>query len=132
MVSGAARRERVEYIKLRGISERRGCQLIALNRKSYRYRHRRKPHRQLIKRIRQLAVQHPRYGYRRIWALLSRDGVKINLKKVYRLWKQEKLSLPKRRRHKKRANPPLGIMPQAERANQLWTYDACVRSKFIG
>jgi len=96
---------------------------MGLNRKSHRYRHRRKPDQKLIKRIRQLAVQHPRFGYRRIWAVINGDGVQVNLKKVYRLWKLENLSLPKKRPHKKRAKPTLGIMPQAERANQVWTYD---------
>ncbi len=123
MVSIAARREVVEFIKGRRISERRGCRLIGLNRKSCRYRRRRKPDRKLIKRIRQLAMQHPRFGYRRIWALLSRDGVKINVKKVYRLWKQESLGLPKRRPRKRRAKPTIGILPKAEKANQVWTYD---------
>lgn len=123
MVGCAARREVVEFIKSRNISERRGCILTGLNRKSHRYRHRRKPQKKLIRRIRQLAVKHPRFGYRRIWACLKRAGIKINLKKVYRLWKQEKLSLPKRRRRKPRAKPTIGIMPKAEKANQVWAYD---------
>ena len=54
---------------------------------------------------------------------MRREGIKINLKKVYRLWKQEKLSLPKRRPRKPRAKPTIGIMPKAEKANQVWTYD---------
>jgi len=77
----------------------------------------------LVKRLRQLAFEHPRFGYRRIRALLGRDGFKINLKRAYRLWKQEKLSLPKKRPRKARAKATLGIMPKAERANQVWTYD---------
>jgi putative transposase len=68
-------------------------------------------------------VKHPSFGYRRIWAMLARVGIKINLKKVYRLWKQEKLSLPKRKPRKPRAKPTIGIMPKAEKANQVWTYD---------
>lgn len=123
MVSCAARREVVEFIKSRNLSERRGCALTGLNRKSYRYRHRRKPQKKLIGRIRHLAMKHPSFGYRRIWAMLARIGIKINLKKVYRLWKQEKLSLPKRKPRKPRAKPTVGIMPKAEKANQVWTYD---------
>jgi len=68
-------------------------------------------------------MRHPRFGYRRIWALLKREGVKVNLKKVYRMWKQEKLNLPKRRPRKLRAKPTVGILPKAIRANQVWTYD---------
>lgn len=110
----AARREVVEFIKTKQISERRGCRLVGLNRKSYHYRHRRKPDRKLRRSIRQLAMKHPRFGYRRIWALLKCDGMQINLKKVYRLWKQEKLNLPKRRPRKPRAEPTIGIVPKAE------------------
>ena len=68
-------------------------------------------------------MKHPRFGYRRIWACLRREGTKVNLKKVYRLWKLEKLSLPKRRPRKPGAKPTVGIMPKAEKANQIWTYD---------
>jgi putative transposase len=68
-------------------------------------------------------MRHPRFGYRRIWALLRREGKKLNLKKVYRLWKSEKLNLPKRRPRKLRAKPTVGIVPKAEKANQVWTYD---------
>lgn len=123
MVTLAARREVVEFIKTKQISERRGCALVGLNRKSHRYRHQRKSPKRLIERIRQLAMKHPSFGYRRIWACLKRKGVKINLKKMYRLWKSEKLILPRRRPHKKRAKPTIGIMPKAEKANQIWTYD---------
>lgn len=123
MVTVAARREVVEFIKSRNISERRGCALAGLNRKSHRYRQQRKAARKLIERIRQLAMKHPRFGYRRIWACLRRERIKINLKKVYRLWKLEKLSLPKKRQRKPRARPLIGIMPKAEKANQIWTYD---------
>jgi len=123
VVGCAARREVVEFIKLRNLSERRGCHLTGLNRKSHRYRQRRKPERKLIGRIRQLAMKHPRFGYRRIWACLKREGIKINLKKLCRLWKQEKLSLPKKRPSKRRAKPNIGILPKAEKVNQVWTYD---------
>jgi putative transposase len=123
VVGCALRREVVEFIKTRNISERRGCALTGLNRKSHRYRHRRKPEKKLTERIRQLAMKYPSFGYRRIWAMLARIGIKINLKKVYRLWKQEKLSLPTRKPRKPRAKPSVGIMPKAEKTNQVWTYD---------
>ena len=123
MVGCAARREVVEFIKTRNLSERGGCALTGSNRKSHRYRQRRKPEKKLTERIRQLAMKHPSFGYRRIWAMLTREGVKVNLKKVYRLWKQEKLSLPTRKPRKPRAKRGFGIMPKAEKTNQVWTYD---------
>lgn len=123
MVTVAARREVVEFLKAKQISERRSCELTGLNRKSYRYRQRRKSPKKLTEEIRRLAMKHPSFGYRRIWACLRRGGIKINLKKVYRLWKQEKLALPSRKPRKPRAKPTVGIMPKAEYANQVWTYD---------
>ncbi len=123
MVTVAARREAVEFIKTRHISERRGCRLVSLNRKSCRYRKRQRADSALIKRLRELAVEHPRFGYRRIHALLKREDFKINLKCVYRLWKQENLSLPSCRPRKARAKTTVGIVPKAEKANQVWTYD---------
>ncbi len=119
----AARREAVAFIKTRRISERRGCRLVSLNRKSCRYRQRRRLDYDLIKRLRQLAVEYPRFGYRRIHALLKREDFKVNLKCVYRLWKQEKLSLSPRRPRKVRAKATVGIVPKAEKATQVWTYD---------
>lgn len=123
MVGCAARRAVVEFIETRQISERRGCALVGLNRKSHFYRQRRKSSKKLTERIRQLAVKYPRFGYRRIADCLKRDGIKINLKKVYRLWKAEKLPLSKRRPRKSRVEPTIGIMPKAKHANQVWTYD---------
>lgn len=73
--------------------------------------------------MRQLAIEHPRFGYRRIHALLRREDFNVNLKCVYRLWKQENLSLPKRRPRKTRPKATLGIVPKAGKANQVWTYD---------
>lgn len=123
MVSVAARREVVEFIKTKKISERRSCRLVSLNRKSCRYRHKDKTVNGLVKRVRELAVDNPRFGYRRIHALLKREGWQVNLKRIYRLWKEESLSLPKRPKRKPRAKPRIGIQPKAEKVNQVWTYD---------
>lgn len=119
----ADHREAVEFIKTRHISEQRGCRLIPLNRKSCRYRRRQRTDSELIKRLRELAIEYPRFGYRRIHVLLKREDFNVNLKCVYRLWKQQQLSLPKRRPRKARAKITVGIVPKAERANQIWTYD---------
>jgi putative transposase len=106
-----------------GMSERKACRWLKVRRRSYRYRRKKADSAKLIKRIRELALKHPRFGYRRIWALLTRAGELINVKRVYRLWRELKLALPKRRPKKKRAKPFIGIMPKAEKANQIWTYD---------
>ena len=106
-----------------GMSERKACRWLKVRRKSYRYRRKKADSSKLIKRIKELALKHPRFGYRRIWALLKRAGELINVKRVYRLWRELKLALPKRRPKKKRARPFTGIMPTALAANQIWTYD---------
>ena len=106
-----------------GMSERKACRWLKVRRKSYRYRRKKADSSKLIKRIKELALKHPRFGYRRIWALLTRAGELINVKRVYRLWRELKLALPKRRPKKKRARPFVGIMPIATQANQIWTYD---------
>lgn len=77
----------------------------------------------MLERVRELAMEHPRFGYRRIAAQLRREQIKVNQKRVSRLWKQEKLSLPKRRAGKRRAKAVVGITPQAMQANQIWTSD---------
>jgi putative transposase len=72
-------------------------------------------------RLREVAETHPRYGYRRAWAVLRREMV-INLKRVRRLWNQMGLSLPKRR--PRRRVRSISARPMvAERANQVWAYD---------
>lgn len=123
MVSVAARREVVEFIKTKDISERRSCRLVSLNRKSCRYQHKHKANHSLVERVRELAMEHPRFGYRRIHALVKREGFDVNLKRIYRLWRQEELSLPSKRPRKPRAKSTIGITPKAEKANQVWTYD---------
>jgi len=106
-----------------GMSERKACAWLKIRRKSYRYRRKKADNAKLVKRIKELALRHPRFGYRRIWALLVRAGESINVKKVYRLWRELKLVLPKRRPRKARAKPFVGIMPIVTQANQIWTYD---------
>ena len=123
MVGLAAAREAAGSLIEEGMSERKACRWLNVRRKSYRYRRKKADSAKLIKRIKELALKHPRFGYRRIWALLTRAGESINVKRVYRLWRELKLALPKRRRKKKRARPFVGIVPKALAANQIWTYD---------
>lgn len=123
MVGLAAAREAAGQMIVGGMSERKACGWLKVRRKSYRYRRKKADNANLGKRIKELALKHPRFGYRRIWALLVRAGELINVKKVYRLWRELKLALPKRRPRKARAKPFIGIMPKALAANQIWTYD---------
>ena len=124
MVSVGWKRETVGHIcREYGISERRGCELAGIGRNSFRYQLKRAEDEPLMKRIRELAYRHIRFGYRRIWALLCRSGLKINQKKVYRLWRLMGLSVRKRKRRKRRTGNQTGLMPKAFKPNEIWTYD---------
>ncbi len=78
---------------------------------------------ELVKKIHQLAIRNGRYGYRRITALLQREGLKINRKRVQRIWKAEGLSLPLRRPRRRRVGPAGEIVNKAEYPNHVWSYD---------
>ena len=54
-----------------------------------------------MKRMHELVRANPRYGYRRIWALLRLEGQRVNRKRIHRLWKQEHFKVPMKQ-HKKR------------------------------
>jgi putative transposase len=78
---------------------------------------------ELRERVRELARAHPREGYRRVWARLRRRGERVNKKRVHRLWKAEGLSLPRRRKRRRRRGPKgLGVR-RAEYPGQVWSYD---------
>jgi len=75
-----------------------------------------------LEQIRKIAKAHPRYGYRRIWAILKRQGTRVNRKRIHRVWKKAGLSLP-RRRPKKRVRNGSNLPLQALYPNHVWTYD---------
>jgi putative transposase len=87
------------------MSERRACRVVALDRSSVRYRRRRPNDDPLRERLKALAKERRRFGYRRLWVLLRREGHAVNCKRVYRLDKEERLMV--RRRGGRKA--PLGF-----------------------
>ena len=86
MVSAQVRREQVEYAKRRGLSYRRACALLGLPRSTLRYQARR-PSKDatLVARLKALAERFPRFGYRRLHAMLRRQGKAINVRRAERL-----------------------------------------------
>jgi putative transposase len=76
-------------------SQRRACGLVGLQPKTYRYRSKRSGDEELRARLRELASQRRRFGYRRLGLLLARQGIRLNHKKLYRLYKEERLSVRK-------------------------------------
>ncbi len=72
-------------------SARRTCRLLQFPSSTYFYKSRRDPFTEVRMRLRELASSRPRYGYRRLWVLLAREGFKVGHKLVYRLYKEEGL-----------------------------------------
>ena len=106
------RRAAVRYLRVRyAVSERRACGLLGVGRSTIRYQGRPRDDAPLCERLRALATERLRFGYRRLKALLDREGRSINHKRVYRLDRTEGLTL--RRRKRKRGlvtavrSPPL-------------------------
>ena len=102
MTSPAQCRDGVRVLMERGVSQRRACFLTGLSRSSFHYVARAKEDALVLEQLRAIATRHPRYGYRRAWALLRRGGDSVNHKRVYRLWKCGGLSVKKRRPKKRR------------------------------
>ena len=104
------------------MSERRACRVIGADRKSMRYRSQREDDADLRSRLRELAQQRRRFGYRRLHILLRREGVVINRKKTQRLYSEEKLAV-RRRRNRRRAIGARAPAPVLALPNQRWSLD---------
>jgi putative transposase len=122
-VSVPARRRQVAYGRERGLSVRRACTLFAVARSALHYESRMAASDALvIERMRVLAAQYPRYGYRRIRIFLDRDGYRMSPGRAWRLWQTARLQVPRKRPRKRvaAARP----RPQAPSGpNQVWSYD---------
>jgi putative transposase len=105
-----------------GLSQRRACGLVSLARSTCQYRGHRDPVPILRERLRILAEQRRRFGYRRLTILLRREGHMVNHKRVYRLYCEEGLTV-RRRRRKRMPRAPTVALPPAQRVNQRWTMD---------
>ena len=126
MTSAQQRREAVQQLRARGLSLRRSCALCHISRSSVRYRPRlgrRVQNQHVAERLRRIARTHPRYGYRRAHALVCREVPGVNVKRVHRLWRQERLSLPRRRPRRRQSNRKDMPVITATCPNHVWTYD---------
>jgi len=127
MVGPARKREAVRHLEGQfQVSQRRACKTTAQPRSTQRYECQR-PDRDaaLAAELRRFALQHPRAGYRMATAHLRRSGLRVNRKRVARVWRREGLRVPRRVRKKRR----LGSAEQgtqrrrATRVNEVWCYD---------
>jgi len=104
--------------------ERQGCELVGVSRSVARYEpQEREGEAELRSRIRGLSRRHKRYGYRFVTELLRREGQIVNHKRVYRLWKEEGLALPRKRPKRRRAGETVEVVNKATYRDHVWTYD---------
>jgi putative transposase len=109
-----------------GVSERRACRALKQPRATQRYRPRpREFERRLTGRMLELVREHPRFGYRRIWALLRREGWRVNRKRIYRLWRGEGLKVPRKQRKKRHLGQSAHgcARRRAEYKDHVWAWD---------
>lgn len=123
MVTPAAKREATAHLqKAYAVSQRRACSVLKIDRSSMRYRRRRADDGPLRAKIREVASERRRFGYRRVHLMLKRQGLIMNLKKLRRLYREERLQV-KRRGGRKRAlgtRRPI-LLPEAP--NRRWSLD---------
>ena len=123
MVTPAARRSAVAHARENfGLSERPACSIIGISRRVMRYRHRRPDDAAIRVRMRELALERRRFGYRRLGILLAREGIKMNRKKLFRIYTEEGLKV-RRRRGRKRALGTRAPMTIPQGPNQRWSLD---------
>ena len=104
------------------MSERRACRLIKADRKTVRYRSRRLRDDALRGRLRELAPEQRRFGYRRLHILLRAEGHVLNRKKTQRLYREEGLTVHRRKRRKRATGMRAPILVEA-RPNTRWSVD---------
>ena len=109
-------------IEGKSYSQARACALIGLAPKTYRYVSKRESDEAVRKRLRELAQERRRFGYRRLHLLLGREGVRVNRKKLYRLYQEEGLTVRKRG-GRKRALGTRAPMTLPQGVNQRWSLD---------
>jgi len=108
------------------LSERRACRITGQHRSTQRHRPRTADRDDALRReLRRLSRAHPRWGYRKAWASLREAGFRANRKKIQRLWREEGLRVPLRRRKRYRlgASTTAAARLRAERPDQVWALD---------
>jgi putative transposase len=123
MVRPAAKREAVAHLRnVLQMSERRACTLVAADRKMIRYRSRRPPDVELRTRLRDLANQRRRFGYRRLFILLREQGEPSGINRIYRLYREEGLTVRKRKARRRAVGTRTPILVKAK-VNARWSLD---------
>ncbi len=123
MVTPAARREAIARLRTSfEVSERRACAALGVDRTSVRYRSGRPDDAPVRTHLRELAAVRRRFGYRRLYVLMRREGLVMNHKKFRRLYREERLQV-RRRGGRKRALGTRAPMTIPQAPNQRWSLD---------
>ena len=123
MVTPDAKRNAVAHAcTLHGVSQRRACEALDVDRSSVRYRSVRPDDQVLREVMKAVATERRRFGYRRIHVMLQRQGIEMNIKKLRRLYREEKLQVRKRG-GRKRALGTRRPMLVPDRPNVRWSLD---------
>ena len=123
MVTPVVKREAVAHLKeAHEMSERRACRTIGCDRMTARYRSRRPDDPLLRERLLALAKERRRFGYRRLLIFLRREGFVVNHKRLFRIYREERLMVRKRS-GRKRALGARTPMPGAALPNARWSLD---------
>ena len=126
MSPAGKRRAVVHLCDERSYAERNACRLVGQPRSTQRYQARIDyEERRIRRRLHELAKQHPGSGYRRMTRLLRREGMHVNRKRVQRLWREEGLRNPLRKRRKRARGHSENscAMKKAEYKNHVWSWD---------
>lgn len=133
MTTPSRRRETVTYLQTAyGVSERRACRVTGTSRATCRYRSQADAQPALRQRVRELAQARVRFGYRRIHVLLRREGWTVNHKRVYRVYRDEGLSIRARTPRRRRSPQYRAVRPDVTVTNQTWAMDFVSDTLFDG
>jgi transposase InsO family protein len=108
------------------VSQRQACRALDQPRSTQRYCPRiADDEAALVAAMHGLVRRHPRYGYRRIWALLRADGWSVNRKRVHRLWRREGFKVPQKQHKKRRlGHSDNGCVRRSSQGkNDVWAWD---------
>lgn len=108
------------------VSQWRACRLLRQHRSTQRQLPKIKEQEQrLLTRMLELVRRNPRFGYRRVWALLRADGWRVNRKRIHRLWRREGLKVPQKKRKKRRLGSSVNgcVRQQALHKGHVWAWD---------
>jgi putative transposase len=115
--------EQVAYARGRGLSSRRACALLSIARSTLGYASRLAVRdTPAVAAMRELALQYPRYGYRRIRIFLARRGRGMSADRAHRLWRHAGLQVPRRRPRRRVATSRPRPLPPTD-PNHVWAYN---------